>query len=299
MNRLIIFTALLFISIQKSLSQGTALLDSLQGGQANGNADNTITTAPELINYFSTSKIFYSLFLILLTYIANKIIVRILVIWAERKATYRITIKGLIPMVRMILWISVIVFIITVIFQPPMATVIAFTASIGVAIGFAAQDLLKNIFGGLTILFDRPFQVGDKVQIGDHYGEVVEVGLRATRIQTMDDNLVSVPNGMIMSQSVANANASEQNLQVNTFMYLPINYDINKAKRIALEAAKVSRFVYLNKPVDVLFIQEVVGQKLFLKMTVKAYVNDIRNENKFKSELTEVLSNFLIDKDRD
>ncbi|MCB0314052.1 MAG: mechanosensitive ion channel, partial [Calditrichaeota bacterium] len=52
------------------------------------------------------------------------------------------------------------------------------------AIGFAAQDILKNIFGGLMLLLDRPFQVGDKIEAGGHYGEVVQIGLRTVRIVT-------------------------------------------------------------------------------------------------------------------
>ena len=156
--------------------------------------------------------------------------------------------------------------------------------------GFAAQDLLKNIFGGIIIIIDKPFQIGDKVQIGSHYGEVTGIGLRSTRLVTPTDNLVTVPNAEVMSQSVANANSGEENCQVVTEVYLPLHADIGRIRQIAEETAQVSQHVFINKPVVVLFSQENVGQRVLLKVKVKAYVNDLRNEFLFQSEITEVLS---------
>lgn len=296
LNRLLIILMMLVNAVelfgQKMTANDSSAVKNIKDLASDPNPE-------DIVEYFTTSKILYSLIIILATYVFIKIMVKLLGIWSERTAKYRITIKGLIPIIRLIIWIFSLTFIIMVIFHPPWATVLAFSASVGVAVGFAAQDLLKNIFGGLTILFDRPFQVGDKVEIANYYGEVVEVGLRSTRIQTLDDNLVSVPNGLMLNQSVANANASEQNCQVNTFIFLPVDYDIDYARKVAFETARVSRYIYLNKPVVILFNQEVAGQNLYLKMTVKAYVNDIRNESKFKSELTETLSDYLIRNKKD
>jgi len=172
-----------------------------------------------------------------------------------------------------------------------MASILALSASVGVAVGFASQDFLKNIFGGIIIIIDKPFQIGDKVQIGNYYGEIIGIGLRSTRMTTPDDSMVSVPNAEIMNHSVSNANSGEENCQVVTELYLPLTADITKVKQSAIEAAQVSKFIYLNKPITVLFFQENIGHKIMLKLKVKAYVNDIRNEFAFKSELTEVLTN--------
>lgn len=239
--------------------------------------------------YFSFSKIFYSAIIFILAYVFLKIITKLFSIWAELNIKHRVTIKGFIPVIRIVVWIGAFTFVIVAIIKPPMATVLAFTASIGVAIGFASQDLLKNIFGGIIIVIDKPFKAGDKVKIGEYYGEIVEIGLRSTRLVTPDDNLVSVPNSEVMNQSVANANAGEDNCQVVTDFYLPLKTNIDKVKPIALEAAMVSRYVFLNKPVVVLFTQETIGHKIVLRMRIKAYVNDTRNEFKFKSDLTELL----------
>ncbi len=248
-----------------------------------------------LSNYFSFSKIFVTVVILVSTYLFLRVLSLILGVWAERNTKNRVTIKGLVPLFRVISWTGAITFILVAVFHPPMASILAFSASIGVAVGFASQDLLKNIFGGIVIIFDKPFQIGDKVQIGDHYGEIVKIGLRSTRLVTSDDNLVSVPNSDVMNTAVANANAGEENCQVVTEVYLPLNCDIGRVRSFAIETAQVSKHIYLNKPIVVLFFQENIGYKIMLKVKVKAYVNDIRNEFAFKSEVTEVLTKEFID----
>ena len=243
-----------------------------------------------LSDYFSFPKLFLTLLIIGLTYLFLRVVSGLLTVWGERTTRHRVTIKGFIPVVRIVVWIGSFSFIIVAIFHPPMASVLAISASIGVAVGFAAQDLLKNIFGGIIIIIDKPFQIGDKIQIGLHYGEVTGIGLRSTRLVTPSDSLVTVPNAEVMSQAVANANSGEENCQVVTEVYLPLNADIGRIRQTALEAAQVSRYVFLNKPVVVLFSQVDVGQRVLLKVKVKAYVNDLRNEFLFQSEVTEVLT---------
>ena len=154
--------------------------------------------------------------------------------------------------------------------------------------------MFKNIFGGIMILFDRPFQVGDKIEIGEYYGEVIKIGLRSTRIVTPDDSTVSIPNGEVMSKSVSNTNYGEPNCQVVAEIYLPITVDTEKVRQIAVEAAQVSKYIFLKKPVVVLFFNEVKERRSYLKMRLKAYVMDIRYEFQFKSEMTETVIRELI-----
>ncbi len=213
---------------------------------------------------------------------------------AERWPNLRLTIKRLIPTFRIVSWTIVIYQVVVVILAPPIETILAFTASAGIAVGFAAQDILKNVFGGVMILLDRPFQVGDKIQAGGHYGEVVQIGLRTVRIVTPDDNLVSIPNGEVMSQSVSNANAGEPNCQVVAEFFLPVTIDIERTKRIAYLAAATSRYVFLNKPIAVILKNEINQGRSLLKMRLKAYVLDIRYEFPFMSEMSETVIRELL-----
>jgi len=205
---------------------------------------------------------------------------------AERSASRRLFYKRLVPIVRIVLWVFAAYLVVAVIFQVDAQGLFAAAAAIGVAIGFAAQDLLKNLFGGLILVFDQPFQVGDKIRVGGTYGEVKSIGLRSTRIVTPDDSLVSVPNAQVVDQQVANANSGELNCQVVTDLYLPGWPDESVIKRIAFDAAASSKFVYLNKPIVVLVADE-FNERFFTRVRVKAYVLDPRLEFLFMSDVTE------------
>jgi MscS family membrane protein len=74
----------------------------------------------------------------------------------------------------------------------------------GLALALAAQDTVRNLFGSLTILLDRPFQVGDWVVVGGVEGTVEEVGFRSTRIRTFYNSLITLPNSNLISASVDN-----------------------------------------------------------------------------------------------
>ena len=249
---------------------------------------------PAIWELFSFWKIFWALIFVITGYLVIRFTISLLEKYAEKFTNQRITIKGIIPIIKIFGWIFIIVLIIVGIFQPPQSTVLAVSASLGIAVGFASQDIIKNIFGGVIILLDRPFMVGDKIEVGSHYGEVVEIGLRSIRIVTADDSLVSIPNGELMNQSVSNSNTGEANCQVVAEIYLPITVDTKRVRELAKESAQVSKYIYLNKPIYVLFFNEVKEGRSYLKMRLKAYVVDIRYEFAFKSDMTEIVMKELL-----
>jgi small-conductance mechanosensitive channel len=223
---------------------------------------------------------------LVLTFFAIKGVSYVLEALAERSAERRLLYKRIVPIARVILWAVALYVVLRGIFEVDAQGLIAAAAAIGVAVGFAAQDLLKNIFGGLVIIFDTPFQVGDKISVGGTYGEVVAIGLRSTRIVTPDDNLVSVPNSQIVDGQVSNANAGALDCQVVTDLYLPGWTDETKAVEIARQAAASSKYVYLQKPIAVIVTDEYDdGHVVHLK--VKAYVLDARYEFLLMSDITE------------
>lgn len=291
-------TVLINIHSPDSISIQTDTTKINRGGQAETpTGKNDEKVGPEsVLEVFSVGKILWSIVFLASAYFLIELLTNILTLFAERSARYRITLKGFIPVVRIMGWILVFYIVIQGIIKPPIETVIAVSASLGIAIGFASQDIFKNIFGGLIVIFDRPFKVGDKIEVGQFYGEVTNIGLRSTRIVTPDDSIVSIPNGEIMNQSVSNANAGEANCQVVAEIYLPITIPIEEVRSIAIEAAQVSKYIYLNKPITVLFFNEVKERRSYFKMRLKAYVSDIRDEFAFKSDMTELVVKALLEK---
>ncbi len=231
-------------------------------------------------------KIFWSLLILLLFHFLSRTVIWVLDTLAERSVARRLTFKWLVPITRMTLWAIAIYLILLNVFRVDAQGVLAASAALGVAAGIAAQDALKNVLGGLTVVFDQPFQVGDKISVGGAYGEVVSIGLRSTRIVTADDNLVSIPNSQVVGEQVANANAGQLNCQVVTRLHLPGQVDERVAKRIAFEAAVTSPYIYLKKPVRVL-VGDDFRTTFLTRITVRAYVLDPRFEFVFRSDVTE------------
>ena len=204
----------------------------------------------------------------------------------ERTPNRRLLFKRLDPMVRVLTWMIVVMFIVRVFWHVGQRDLIAISAAAGVAIGLAAQDVVRNLFGGLILLFDQPFQVGDKIQIGDTYGEVKSIGIRSTRVTTPDDSEVTVPNSVFLTGDVSNANAGNLDMQVVIDLYLPGWADLRLARKIAYESAAVSRYVFLDKPIVVIALDE-YHDTFVTHLRVKAYVLDIRDEFLFTSDVTE------------
>lgn len=243
---------------------------------------------------FKFEKIVISILIILAGFYLLKIITKILQNFAERRMRRGTSLKGTISIVRLTGWSLITYIAIAIIIQPPFGIVIVIMATIGITFGFAAQDLLKNVFGGMMILFDQPFKIGDKIQVGENYGQVLTIGLRSTKIVNDDDSVVCIPNSLIMTRFVSNSNSGEPHCQVFTEVYLPIDINTVLVRDIALEVARVSKYVYLKKPISVLFFNEVKEKRSLLKMRLKAYVLDIKHESAFKSEMTELIIRELI-----
>ncbi len=293
------------VSTEKTIQDSSTILNSAKPQEAQSDTASSAlkdlqSIIPEgevkqkLTDIFSLGKIIWAVIFFLFSFYVIKLITTILDKLSEKSAKYRIGLKGLIPIIRILGWTLVITIMIIVIFAPPIESLVVVTGSLGIAIGFASQDIIKNIFGGIMTLFDRPFQVGDKVEIGDYYGEVKSIGLRSTRIVTPDDSVVSIPNGDIMSKAVSNSNTGEANCQVVAEFYLPSNIDLEKVRGIAIRSAQVSKYAYLNKPIAVIFKNEIHLNRSVIKMRLKAYVLDIRYEFAFMSEMTQITLRELI-----
>lgn len=115
--------------------------------------------------------------------------------------------------------------------------VTSLVASLGVAgltIGFAARDALSNIISGVFIFWDRPFVIGDLVEIGSVYGQVHEITMRSTRIVTPDGRMLAVPNSVIVNGPVASY-TNFPSLRLEVDVTIGVNESIDRAREVFLD----------------------------------------------------------------
>ena len=107
----------------------------------------------------------------------------------------------------------------------------------GIAVAFALQSTLSNIFGGAAIILDKSVRVGDKIKVdGDTMGTVVEVGLRSTKIKTFDNELVTIPNGKLADAKILNYIQPDPSIRMTFQFGFAYGSDIEHSRKTALQA---------------------------------------------------------------
>jgi len=125
----------------------------------------------------------------------------------------------------------------------------------GFAIGFASKDTISNLLAGFFILMDRPFVKGDRIAIGDNLGEVIDIGLRTTRIQTLDHTYVIIPNSEIVSQDVTNYALPSMQIKVRLTFGVAYGSKPNEVKKIITEEANKSSYI-MDEPAPTVYFRE-------------------------------------------
>lgn len=108
----------------------------------------------------------------------------------------------------------------------------------GVAVAMAAKDTLANLFGGISIFMDKPYKIGDIIVLdGKDRGEVIEIGVRSTRVKTVDDVLITIPNSIISNTKVVNESAPTPMMRLRIPICVAYGTDIDLAERLLITAA--------------------------------------------------------------
>ncbi|MEZ4741808.1 MAG: mechanosensitive ion channel [Bdellovibrionota bacterium] len=199
-------------------------------------------------------------------------------------------------MINFALYIGGISLLIYAVLKPPKEVLLAVGGSAAVAIGISLKDIVASVVAGVVLLFDRPFQVGDRVRFGDTYGEIVGIGLRAVKLVTLDDNLVTIPNSRFLTDVVASGNAGALDMMVVIDFHIAPNTNLELARNIVKEVVATSRFVFLKKPMTVLTSEVAIAERLAIRLRAKAYVLDCRFEKAFESDVVGRVANIFNEK---
>lgn len=245
-------------------------------------AKDTAEQTRDIVSKITTGKVAQAVFILLATYLILKILDR-LVLWLSEKIAkeWRLRVKQFLPFLRMVLLTAVIVFLMNLFLNLSQENILAVTGTVAVALGFAFKDYASSIIAGIVGLFESPYGVGDRIKIGDHYGEVVSYGLRAVRIKTPSDNIVTVPHNKIWTEAISNANAGALEAQVVTKFYFAHEADTNLVKKILYRVAQTSKYTHLRLPIVVVMQEKPWGTVFKLK----CYPLDARDEFIYQTDL--------------
>jgi len=136
--------------------------------------------------------------------------------------------------------------------QKAVTTALAGAGVIGLALGFAFQDVAANFISGLFLIMRKPFAVDDIIAVKDQLGSVVEINLRSTKIETPDGQMVYIPNKDVFQNDVTNY--SELGVRrVDIACGVAYDTDLSEAQKVARETIKSLSFVVEDKPVQIFF----------------------------------------------
>jgi MscS family membrane protein len=168
------------------------------------------------------------------------------------------------------------------------------TLGIGsLAVALAAQETLGDMISGFTIMIDQPFRVGDRVEIQDisTWGDVVDIGLRSTRILTRDNRMVSVPNSVIGKGLVVNYSDPNTMYRVETHVGVAYGTDLEYARGVMIDAIRTQDWVMEEKPVEALMLEFSDSALLFrIRCWIRHYVETRRIIDKMNTALYQALN---------
>jgi small-conductance mechanosensitive channel len=168
------------------------------------------------------------------------------------------------------------------------------TLGIGsLAIALAAQEFLGNMISGFVIMVDRPFRIGDRIELEEleTWGDVQDISLHSTRILTRDNRLVSVPNALIGKNRVVNHSIPSTQYRVQTHVGVAYGTDIDHARRVLVEAVQAQDWVMKDKPVEALFLEFQDSGLLFrVRCWIEHYVETRRIIDKLNTAIYKALN---------
>ena len=160
-------------------------------------------------------------------------------------------------------------------------------ATIGLIVALAASPYLRDVFGGIFLLFERPFSVGDHIKYGDVSGKVHRIGLRFTQLEASNEEIINIPNSELGQTSLSITRASKGKNRVNVDLYFPPTTDITEAKEIAHKTAISSPYVFLEKPISIAAANELYNDQIVIKLQLQAFIIDAGYESEFRNEMVE------------
>ncbi len=208
---------------------------------------------------------------------------------SERQAELEPAILLLTRLARILL-IVIIVVITLAHFGINVAALTAAVGLAGLALSLAAKDTIADAIAGMLILFDKPFRVGDRIEIeeANTWGDVTDIGLRSTRILTPDNRLIIVPNSIIGSNQVINYSYPDPFYRIQLDVAIAYDTDIESVRKLIVETVKEVEGVFPERGVDALYLEMGDAGMVFrVRWWIETYADTRRMVDKVNTALQE------------
>lgn len=214
---------------------------------------------PEKIQLFSSGAVFIANVAVF-TNIGYRVIDEFLGWYARRVEERTGTGMGaqILPLVRKVFTIFLVCAALIVILKHFRYDVLSLVTAMGIgslAIGMAAKDTLANMISGFTLMIDRPFRIGDRIQLTTgKTGDVLDIGLRSTRIRTPDNTLLIIPNSELCNSTVLNMAFPDLKSQGRISVGVGYGSDVEKVRGIMTAIAKEDPDILQEPPPEAFFL---------------------------------------------
>jgi small-conductance mechanosensitive channel len=189
-----------------------------------------------------------------------------------------------------LIWFTGLLYVLTI-FNINITPLIAGAGIFGIAIALAAQDLFSNFFGGAVIITDQPFKIGDRVLINDILGDVTHIGPRSTRIITLDNDIVTIPNNKITTSVVRNFSLPSPQARIQVPVTVAYGTEIGKVKKVLLgiaeEAIRNHPEVITPEPEPAVYLVKMDKSAMTFELTV--YASEFRHNSVIRDYLNTLI----------
>lgn len=161
----------------------------------------------------------------------------------------------------------------------------------GIAIGFAVRDSLANILGGIQLVLDKTFKVGDKVELeSGEMGVIMDIGIRSTKLRTYDNEVIYIPNGILANMKIKNFTVPDLSVRVNVNFGVEYGSDPRQVNDVVLKALKKRSEVLEEPEPEVHFLNM---SDFSLDFVARIWVGNFSEAYATKLTATEVIYNAL------
>ena len=166
----------------------------------------------------------------------------------------------------------------------PLTRITVLLGALGVGIGLGLQNIINNFVSGIILIFEKPFNIGDYIELADKKGKVLEIGIRSSKMLTPQGSRVIIPNGDLLSGRLVNYTQHDSHLKTELTFKIHIDTDMELVKKLISETVTKGDGVVKKAPVQILF-SGIAADSVEIKVLV--WVTNVYAEAGFRSYFLE------------